>query len=578
MSSLSIKQASKILRLLLTREEKWQWIGIILFALGVAFLEIITASVIVVFAQVLNSPESGRGFLERLGFSGEIGDGRIIVCMAALVGGVFIFKNILAVIETFFQNFSIQKMNRNFKYKLLHRYAKIDYKFYLTRNSALGLNVVSGDVERVFTGGMIALGTVISEGFIFVALLSMIVYMNPSLALVVFLLGGVIGLVMIKVVFPKFYLWGKGFQEAAVESGQNLLQFFHAFKEIILLGKQEAFIQAFHVHSKKLSRLQALQTIANNLPRMLIEIVFVSLFMGTIIFLCAEHETPASMLGVLGGYLYTGFRLMPGLNRMIGQLSVFKGTIPSIERLYGEYNAVPDGGTYKDITDFSFGDSVAISNVDFSYANSSKKVLRGVSLDVKKGEKIGIVGETGSGKSTLVDVILGLLKPSTGRVLIDGKYAVDSVQWHEKIGYVPQSIYLTDDTIAANVAFGESEVDQERLLRAIDAAQLSRFVKQLPQQEQTMTGERGVRLSGGERQRIAIARALYRDPEVLIFDEATSALDNSTEKELMKTIESVSSGRTVIMIAHRLTTLKDCDRIIVMKDGCVDKITTYEEL
>jgi len=188
------------------------------------------------------------------------------------------------------------------------------------------------------------------------------------------------------------------------------------------------------------------------------------------------------------------------------------------------------------------------------------------------------VGETGSGKSTLVDVILGLLKPNSGSILVDDKYPVNAYQWHQKIGYVPQSIYLTDDTIEANIAFGEQKIDKFRLDAAIDASQLRKFIDQLPEGSKTIVGERGVRLSGGERQRIAIARALYRNPEVLIFDEATSALDNETEARLMETIYAVSQNRTVIMIAHRFTTLKECQKIIVMNNGMVEKITDYSSI
>jgi ATP-binding cassette subfamily C protein len=178
----------------------------------------------------------------------------------------------------------------------------------------------------------------------------------------------------------------------------------------------------------------------------------------------------------------------------------------------------------------------------------------------------------------LIDVILGLLRPKSGEILIDGKFPVSCYQWHEKIGYVPQSLYLTDDTIAANIAFGEQNIDKKRLESAIDSAQLRKFVDNLPEGVQTVVGERGIRLSGGERQRIAIARALYRNPEVLIFDEATSALDNETEEKLMKTINAVSKNRTVIMIAHRTTTLKDCDRIVKMEGGIVKDVTGYEML
>jgi ATP-binding cassette subfamily C protein len=233
---------------------------------------------------------------------------------------------------------------------------------------------------------------------------------------------------------------------------------------------------------------------------------------------------------------------------------------------------------YVDLPDFQFDQDIEIKDLSFRYLNTEKDALSHVSLQIKKGECVGIVGETGSGKSTLVDLILGLLKPSHGSILIDGQYPVHSYEWHQKIGYVPQNIYLTDDTIEKNIAFGEKDIDLNRLNLAIDAAQLRKFIDALPEGVKTVVGERGIRLSGGERQRIAIARALYRSPEVLIFDEATSALDNDTEARLMKTINAVSRDRTVIMIAHRLTTLKDCNRIVVMDKGTISQVTDYNSL
>jgi len=575
----SVLSAIYKLRALLSREEKFKWLGIIGFAICTSVLEIITASVIVVFAQVLNQPEFGQKYLFMVGFNAKLlSSGRILFYVAITVGVIYLIKNIVAALEVFYQNFSIQKMNYNFKNKLLHRYAEVDYGFYLTRNSSLGMQVVGGDVELMFSGGMISIASVLSESIIFSCLIGMIVYMNPSLTLVIFGVGVMLWIVVTRALLPQFYRWGQRSQEAAIYSGQNLSQFFHAFKEIILLGKRDVFISAYQYHSLKKSHVQAIQTATNALPRMTIEVLFVGLFIMTIAFLCLKHESPIQMIGILSGYLYVGFRLMPGLNRIINQLNLFKSAIPSIERVHQEYTTVAAKENYINIPDFVFKKSICLQNISFSYLNIEKNVIKNVSLEINKGECIGIVGETGSGKSTLVDVILGLLKPHEGSVLIDEKYQVNSYQWHKKIGYVPQSVYLIDDTIEANIAFGDKEVDELKLNIAIDAAQLRKFIDALPNGYKTIVGERGIRLSGGERQRISIARALYRNPEVLVFDEATSALDNETESRLMETINAVRQNHTVIMIAHRLTTLKDCDRIVVMEDGSIKQITNYKLL
>jgi ATP-binding cassette subfamily C protein len=265
---------------------------------------------------------------------------------------------------------------------------------------------------------------------------------------------------------------------------------------------------------------------------------------------------------------------MPGLNRIITQLNLFKSIIPSIERVYAEYTEISAKEHYVNVPEFQFEDAIYIKDVNFRYLNTAKNALTYVSLNIKKGECLGVVGETGSGKSTFIDIILGLLKPYEGSVLVDAKFPVNSFQWHQKVGYVPQSVYLIDDTIEANIAFGEQNVDESKLNAAISSAQLTLFIKQLSAGAKTIVGERGIRLSGGERQRIAIARALYRNPEVLIFDEATSALDNETETKLVETIYTLSQDRTIIMVAHRLTTLKNCDRIVEIKDGNVEEVQT----
>ena len=578
MSTPSILSAIKKLKSLLTQEERLKWLAIVAFSLCTCFLEIVTASVIVVFAQVLNQPELGQKYLSMIGFASDLASARIVLYIAIIVGIVYLVKNLVAAAEIFYQNFSIQKMSYHFKNKLLHRYAEMDYGFFLTRNSNFGFQLVGGDAEQMFTNGMISVASILSESMIFLCLIGTVTYLNPSLAFYIFVIGGFLGVILTKGVLPKFYQYGQKVQEASIYSVQNLLQFFHAFKEIVLLGKRDAFIQAYQIHSFKKSQVSAVQTSLNALPRMVIEVLFVGLFVTTIGLLCLKQESPVQMIGILGGYLYVGFRLMPGLNRIIMQLNVFKATIPAIERVHHEYTIGGAQENYSSAPQFNFAKCISLTDIRFNYLNTKADALSGITLQINKGECIGIVGETGSGKSTLVDLILGLLRPTKGSILVDGIYPVNAYQWHEKIGYVPQSVYLTDDSIEANIAFGEKHIDESRLTAAIDSAQLSLFIKQLPQGIKTIVGERGVRLSGGECQRIAIARALYRQPEVLIFDEATSALDNETEARLMDTIHAVSQNRTVIMIAHRLSTLKECNRIVVMEKGKIKEVTQYNTM
>src|SRR3990167_2680896 len=580
MSTPSIFSAVKHLRSLLTPEQKWQWVGIACFALLTSILEMITALVIVVFAQVLNNPTASQKYLHWLPITQYYSSGQVVFYIAIFCGLIYLVKNIIAGLEVFHQNFAIQKMNDQFTDSLMRRYAKSDYEYYLSRNSALGASVISDDVDQVFSVGMVSLASILSEGIIFICLILTIILMSPILALIVFTICAVVGVVINKGLLPLFYRWGRRFQEASILSKQNLMQFFSAFKEIVLLGKREEFLQGYQFFSRKKSRVKAIQNATNALPRMVIEVLFVGLFVVTVSILCLKFESPDAMTGILGGYLYVGFRLMPGLNRIINYFNNFKAVIPAIELTTAEYHAKALQENYCDAPHFQFNQSITFNQVSFRYLNTTMDALRNLSFQIQKGECIGIIGATGSGKSTLVDMLLGLLHPYQGSILIDQQFPVYSLQLHRCVGYVPQSVYLIDDTILANIAFGEKtkKVDFKRIHQTVENAQLSQLIRQLPMGLSTLVGERGVRLSGGERQRIAIARALYHNPDVLIFDEATSALDNETEARLMETIYSVSRNRTVIMIAHRLTTLKNFHRIIELSQGSIKHVMSYSEL
>lgn len=572
----SVPRAFKDLFSLLTYHQKCKWVWIISFALIVSLLEVLTASLIVVFAQVLNNPAVGQKALVKYFSITSLNQGQVIFYISLIIGGTFLIKNIVAAVEIFHQNFAIQKMSYLFKNKLLHRFSLADYSMTLTRNTSYGLQVVGAEAEQAFSCGMVAIAGILSESIIFCFLLGMLIYMNPELAVFIFIIGGLLSFTVAKYLLPKFYNWGLHLQETGIQTSKNLIQFFHGFKEIILLGKRKRFVDLFSIHSKQRSVLLATHNAVQAIPRMIIETVFVGLFVITISYLGIMNATPGKMLGILGGYLYAGFRLMPGLNRIITQLNTFKSVIPSIERVAQEYHSIAKLQNFVDIPNFKFTKSININAVDYHYPNVNKRVLSNINLTINKGDCIGIIGETGSGKSTLIDIILGLLKPTKGTVLIDNKFPANSKQWHSHVGYVPQNLYLIDDTIEANIAFGEEYIDKTKLDSAIKAAQLTKFIDNQPLGCKTIVGERGLRISGGERQRIAIARALYHDPDVLVFDEATSALDSKTEAKLIDTINIVSKTRTVIMIAHRLQSLKFCKRFIRIQSGEMVEVDTKQ--
>lgn len=567
------------LRSLLTTKEKRQWLEIACFAILTSLLELVTAFSIVIFARSLSQPQILLEYLGKVHLNGIIPEDHLLFYLSCFVGLVYLIKNSIVALETFHQNFVISKMQHRCENSLLDHYAKMNYSEYLTKNSSYALASIQ-DVEEIFSRGVVCLASVFCEAIIFLFLIGMIVYINPRLAMMAGLFGATIYFFVNKFLFPQFYKWGKTLQIKDSLCQKNLLQFFYSFKEIILMGKQENFARNYAELSHDKIKVQGLIRATNIMPRIVLEVLFIGLFVFAVAYLSLSEKSSYMMLGTLAGYLYVGFRLMPGLNRIISQHSIFKSSIPHIDRVYKQSKTLDTEESYSHVPDFQFDHYIKLDHVSFKYKQSNDNVLNDINLTIKKGEYIGIIGETGSGKSTLVDIILGLLKPLEGKVMIDDKYTVSCKEWHRMIGYVPQAIYLMDDTVAANIAYGENsdDIDNEKLKRVIHEAQLDKFIERLPHKEQTIIGDRGILISGGERQRIAIARALYRNPSVLIFDEATSALDSQTEVELMETLNSVRMNRTIITIAHRLTTLKNCDRIISIKNGMIDKITNYQGL
>ena len=571
-SDTSIFNSIKQMGALLTPNEKFKWVIIVVLSLGVSVLEVATASFIVMFVGVMNDPESGAKYLAKIGIYKTLSPGQMLSYMAIACGAIYLVKSIVSAAENFFQNFTIQRMHYEFKNRMLHKFSSMDYGFYVTRNSSYGISVIDGDTSNVFTRGMTSVAVIVSEMFVLVFLLGLVVMMGPLLALSLAVVMGIIGLMVYKFLLPIFYSWGKKLQECSLLSMQQLMQFFHGFKEVVLFGKKDSFIGNYSKYARQMHVIQASQTATNNLPRMAIETLFVVFFMSVVVVMCAKDNNNQQMMSLLGGYLYVGFRVMPGLNRIISLANTVKSVVPSVTRMYKEYNWITSKDNIASIAAFEFKSSIELQGVSFKYLNTDVYVVDNINLKINKGDYVGIVGQTGSGKSTLVDLILGLLRPTSGKILIDGKYPVACRQWHKLVGYVPQSIYLTDSTIAENIAFGEknSEIDSVRLQKAIESAQLKEMIARLPEGYNTVIGERGIRLSGGERQRIAIARALYREPEVLIFDEATSALDNTTESKLIATIDNISKNYTVIMIAHRVSTLKNCNKIVKVSSGQVE--------
>jgi ABC-type multidrug transport system fused ATPase/permease subunit len=362
---------------------------------------------------------------------------------------------------------------------------------------------------------------------------------------------------------------------------------FGGIKDVKVAGLEEAMLSRYDVPAKRFASHQAASQVASQLPRFAMEIIAFAGILVVALYLMAGAGGLQQALPVLSVFAFAGYRLMPAMQQLYAQLSKLRFAGPALEALHRDFSNLDSGGTdtlkRQRPTPMGFTDTIRLEQVSYTYPKAERPSLNGVDLTIPANTTVGLVGATGSGKTTTVDIIFGLLRPQSGLLTVDGEAIIPANlrAWQRTIGYVPQHIFLADDSVAANIALGlpPGQVDMLAVERAARIANLHDFVTgQLPQGYQTQIGERGVRLSGGQRQRIGIARALYHDPEILFLDEATSALDNLTEQAVMDAVHNLGRKKTIVLIAHRLSTVRDCDTIFVLEHGKLLEQGSYEDL
>jgi ABC-type multidrug transport system fused ATPase/permease subunit len=372
----------------------------------------------------------------------------------------------------------------------------------------------------------------------------------------------------------KLKAWGSLREDLDRQVTKIALEGLGGIKDLLILGKTTLFIEEFSKKNYLKARLNANQATVSQMPRFYLELISIVGLVSFIMALLLQGKETTSLITILGVFVAATFRMIPSLNRIIAAIQTMKFFLPSVDIIYKEINSYTQAKTFENsLENFKFQSEIELCKVNFSFSDKSV-VLKNINLKINRGQTIGIIGESGSGKSTLVDILIGLHKPTSGEIFIDGNKDFQLKQsWRNKIGYVSQSIYLTDDTIKNNIALGVSEdkIDIVRINQLIKDVQLDKFIKTLELGFDTKVGERGVQLSGGQRQRIGIARALYNQPEILVLDEATSALDSETEKEVMESINNLKGKKTIIMIAHRISTLIKADIIYEVKNNQIQQ-------
>ncbi|MCI0563607.1 MAG: ABC transporter ATP-binding protein/permease [Nitrososphaera sp.] len=558
-----------------------------------AFIEMVGIASILPFMAVVSKPEviqtnrwlkQGYDFLEFTNLQS------FLFFLGMLVLGLLICSNLFKALYTWVSLKYDNQLNYNLARRLLASYMARPYEFFLNTNTAeMGKNVLS-EAGTVISGILSPAMQILSNTLLCCFILALLVVVDPFVAVaIVVILGGAYGTIYL-FVRPRLVSIGKEQVRANFMKFRAVGEALSGIKDMKILGREQEFLERFADHAWRHARHNTTVGVISQLPRYALEtIAFGGILLIVLYSLKVEREV-GNIVPLLSMYAFAGYRLMPALQQLFASVSAVRVSLPALEMLYrdmheGRVAADPNiilAGT-QNLQPLPFASKLILRNVTFCYRGVQEPAVREINLTITPNTSIGLVGATGSGKTTTVDLILGLLIPTSGQLLADGTEisGENLARWQRNLGYVPQHIYLCDDTITRNIAFGvpEQEIDMAGVARAARIANLHNFInKDLPEGYNTVIGERGVRLSGGQRQRIGIARALYRDPAVLIMDEATSALDGITEGAVMEALHTLSGEKTIIMIAHRFTTVKDCDVIYLMDNGRIASQGTYDEM
>ena len=556
----------------LSPRQKFECLLILGFGLAAGFLEIATAASVVVVTKTFIDPEFASATLATFGIDWELSHNRAIALGVCVFSLIYLIKTLVAVAHIFLQNYLVMRMSFCMRKSIIQKFLSMDYESYLMRDTSSAIQILGIEIDNVYIRSLLPVVSLMSELLVIIPLVGFVVYLSVDAGLVLLVVVLLSGWFFRRFLGPCFYHWGKELQLLRRSMVGELLKIFQGFKELLLAKKTYVMQECISI-ARRSALADAKHTTVQHFPRFFIEIAFVGIFSSAVFLSLKTGVSSSEIVGVLGGYLYLGFRVFPALNRSFFALSEFYSSLPSLQKVHSEYFGRIVQDKVISLPSLRFCKYVVFKEVSYRYPSTKRNILQSCSIVVNKGDWIGIVGETGSGKSTFADLCMGLLPPSSGRITIDGEYSVFSREWRKMIGYVPQKVHIFDDTLESNITFcrNPQEIDRDLLMRCVSCAQLGNFISRLPDGLKTIAGEQGLRISGGERQRIAIARALYQEAEVFVFDEATSALDADTENSVLNNLCTMMQGTTVIMIAHRLSTLRLCNRIFRVCDGRIEE-------
>jgi len=580
----------KRLYLELSKKERKRLLLLALLITITALLQVVGIASIFPFIATASDPsvvgKNAYLYAAKTYFSIE-NDQDFIVLLGAVVLVTLVLTNMFLAFSSWITVKFTETTIHTLSVRLLQRYLLESYLFHLERNSAELLKNLSSEVYRVVNGGVLSAINIVSKGLTSLCILIFLVLVDPLIALVV---GGVLGAsyaLIYWLIRLKLAKVGVLVTQLFTNKMRYVNESFGGIKELKVLGREKYYLKQFCDVSEEIVSYAVFNRIVMELPRYVLETVAFGGILSMTIYLVSVRNEAQSVLPMISLYALAGYRLMPALQGVFQSTATLRHDIAAVDLFYNDIKGVSsqliDLGEQEVKEQLLVKKDLVLGDICFHYPSVSKLAIKNLSLKVKVNTSIGIIGTSGSGKSTLVDVILGLLQPQKGSIAVDGEQLTDDNlrAWQNNIGYVPQVIFLADLTVSENIAFGLpiKEIDQDAVVRAAKMANLHHFiVTELEDGYQTMVGERGVRLSGGQRQRIGIARALYHDPSVIVLDEATSALDTPTESAVMDAVYNLAHKKTIIMIAHRISTVSKCDNLLWLEQGQVKAYGKFEQL
>jgi ABC-type multidrug transport system fused ATPase/permease subunit len=582
-------QMFKKLLFLLTPLERKRAGLLLIMMIIVALLEIVGVASILPFIAVLANPiliETNIVLNTAFQASSMFGvktTQDFFLALGVLVFVLLVLSLTVKIFTTYIRIHFVQMSEYSISKRLVEGYLRQPYSWFLTRHSAdLGKNILS-EVNQVVILGISTIIELIGGGVVAIALITLLIVLDPKIALIVSFSLTIFYVLIFHNV--RKYLKQTGMERLKINQLRfvALSEVFGAAKEVKVGGLEQIYIKNYSNYAQIFASHQASASTISQLPRFFLEVIaFAGILMITL-YATTQTNSFNNALPIISLYVFAGYRLMPALQQIYSSFTNLAFVGPSLNKLYDDIKNLKPLYENQDQGVLSLSKTIVLNSVYYNYPNSERTVLKDVNLTIPAKSTVGLVGATGSGKTTTVDIILALLTPQKGTLEVDGQVISKQNErsWQKSIGYVPQHIFLSDTSIASNIAFGVESKDicQQAVKIASKIANLHNFIiEELPDQYETVIGERGVRLSGGQRQRIGIARALYHNPQILILDEATSALDNQTEKAVMDAINNLSKKMTIILIAHRLTTVKNCDIIFLLDKGQIKDKGTFEEL